>query len=80
MLNDVWKTLNPKHQIPNKSKYLNSKLKIKTFMSLSLGFWYLILFSISNLAFRIYKFMLSNYYNKPRWLRGKAQAWSSLNR
>ncbi len=66
MLNKVWKTLNPQHQILNKSKYLNSKLKIKTFMSLSLGFWYLILFSISNLEFRIYKFMLSNYHNISR--------------
>ncbi len=29
------------------------------------------------IEFRIYKFMLGNYYNKPRWLSGKAQAWSS---
>jgi len=45
--------LNPKHQILNKSKYLNSKFK--TFMFLSLEFRYLVLFSISNLEFRIYK-------------------------
>ena len=33
-----------------------------------------------NKVWKTYKFMLSIYYNKdkPRWLSGKAQAWSSL--
>jgi len=62
----MWKILNPKHQILNKFKYLSAKfktnhsLKKKIFfceaksLFLSFGFWYLILFSISDLEFRIY--------------------------
>jgi len=62
-----WEILNPKHQISpyracgvvgraheNKSKYLNSK--VKTFLFLPFGFWdWVVLFSISNLEFGIYK-------------------------
>ncbi len=53
MLNKKWKILNPKHQTLNKSKYLNPKRK--TFLFLSFEFWYCVLFSISDLEFRIYK-------------------------
>ena len=62
MLNKRLKILNPKHQILNKSKYLN--LKLKTNLSkesftkerfVVFVIWVLVLFSISNLEFRIYK-------------------------
>ena len=61
-----WKILNPKHQISpyracgvvgrahgNKFKYLNPKFKI--FMFWSFGFWYLVLFRVSDLKFRIFQ-------------------------
>ncbi len=64
MLNKMWKILNPKHQILNKSKYLSSNFKTNHSLTekqkslfLSFGFWYLILFSISSLVLRIYKSM-----------------------
>ncbi|RZN36092.1 MAG: A24 family peptidase [Methanophagales archaeon ANME-1-THS] len=55
-----WKRQNPTHQIPNKFKYLNSRQSLlKTGLPktaprfLSFGFWYLVLFSISDLEFGI---------------------------
>jgi len=57
-----WKILNPKHQILNKFQYLNSKFKTNTSLKkkafLIFEFWYLVLFRISNLGFRI------SYLNK----------------
>ena len=73
MLSKEWKILNPKQHFfflekrkpVLKEKIIVSLVKLsflKKGLFLSFGFWYLILFSISDLEFRIYAHkILSNY-------------------
>ena len=58
MPDKMWKILNPKHQILNKSEYLNPKFKTnlykersRVFCHWDFGIWYCLGFRISSLEF-----------------------------